>query len=156
MDIPHRMNYLWVWVVALDAWDYCDPLPLSELVLLHEIPIEFKQAVSDIVTGKRKPNKKAAAKLKIPAQERMKIAGSISLNCGLIHTLKFDAIYPEGKGVVGIGSMQGREPVEVLRELEADQVALIDEAAKELNVSIETIENLLRDMRIKIKLWPIV
>ena len=150
------MNDLWKWVIALDSWDYCDPLPLSELLLQQEIPIEFKQALSDIVSSKRKPNKKAAAKLKIPASERMKIAGSISTVCGLIQGLKFDAIYPEGVGVVGIGSMQGREPVNVLRELEAEQVALIDEAAVDLNVSIETIENLLRDMRIIIKFWPIV
>lgn len=156
IHIPSRMNDLWEWTVALDAWDFCDPSLLTELVLLKEIPIEFKQALSDIVAGKRKPNKKAATKLKIPAKERMKIAGSISVNCGIIDIFKFDANYPEGKGVVGIGAMQGREPVDILRELEAEQVELIREAAKDLNVSVETIENLLRDMRNKIKLWPAV
>lgn len=103
IDMPSRMNDLWEWVVALDSWDYCDPEPLSELLLKKQtIPAEFLQPLADIIFGKRKPNKRAASKLKIPARDRMKIAGSISLVLGLVNVLKFDAIYPEGKGLVGI------------------------------------------------------
>jgi hypothetical protein len=156
LDIPSRMNDLWEWIIALDSWDYCDPIPLSELILQKEIPLEFKQAISDIVSSKRKPNKKAAAKLKIPASERMKIAGCISLTFGLIDALKFDALYPEGKGAVGIGAMQMREPIDVLRELEGEQRQEIGRVAIELRVSCETVENILRELRRKIESWPIV
>jgi len=156
-DMPTRMNDLWGWVVAFDSWDYCDPEPLSEMLLKEQtIPPEFLQAFADIVTGKRKSKKKAAAKLKIPARERMKIAGSISLVLGLVHAFKFDAINPEGKGSVGIGAQQGREPSEILRELESEHRETIESACKELAVSQETIENLLRDLREKIDRWPTV
>lgn len=150
------MNELWDWVIALDAWDYCDPKPLSELVKSVPIPLEFLQAVSEIIEGKRKPNKKAAAKLKIPASERMKIAGSLSLILSIVDKLKHDVIYPEGKGVIGIGAEQRREPIDVMRELELEQRQAIIEASNELNVSVETVENLLRDLRQKINSWPIV
>lgn len=156
VDIPSRMNELWDWVIALDAWDYCDPKPLSELVKSVPIPLEFLQAVSEIIEGKRKPNKKAAAKLKIPASERMKIAGSLSLILSIVDKLKHDVIYPEGKGVIGIGAEQRREPIDVMRELELEQRQAIIEASNELNVSVETVENLLRDLRQKINSWPIV
>lgn len=157
IDIPSRMNDLWEWVVAFDSWDYCDPEPLAEMLLKEQaIPPEFLQAFADIVTGKRKSKKKAAAKQKIPARERMKTAGSISVVLGLVHALKFDAINPEGKGSVGIGAQQGREPSEVLRELECKHRETIESACNELAVSRETIENLLRDLRKKIDRWPIV
>lgn len=157
INMPIRMNDLWKWVVALDSWDYCDPEPLSELLLKeHTIPPEFLQPLADIISGKRKPNKKAASKLKIPPRERMKIAGSISLVLGLVNALKFDAIYPEGKGSVGIGAQQGREPQEVLRELESKHRRTMESARKDLDVSPETIKNLLRDLRRKIDNWPIV
>jgi hypothetical protein len=157
IDMPARMNDLWEWVVALDSWDYCDPDSLSELLFKEQtIPPEFLRAVADIVSGKRKPKRRAAVKLKIPARERMKIAGSISLVLGLVDALKFDAIYPEGKGSSGIGSEHGREPNEVLRELESEQRKAIESASKNLNVSQETIENLLRDFRRKIENWPTV
>jgi hypothetical protein len=150
------MNELWEWVVALDSWDYCDPIPLSELVLQKEIPLEFKQAISDIVSNKRKPSKRAAAKLKVPASERMKIAGSISVIFGLIDALKFDTLYPEGRGSVGVGAMRKCEPTDVLRELESEQRQEIESICIELGVSRETVENILRELRKKIKLWPIV
>lgn len=155
--MPTRMNDLWEWVVALYSWDYCDPEPLSELLFKEQtIPPEFLQALADIVSGKRKPKKMAAVKLKIPARERMKVAGSISLVLSLVDALKFDAIYSEGKGSFGIGSEQGHEPNEVLRKLESEQRKAIESACKDLNVSQETIENLLRDLRRKMDSWPTV
>lgn len=157
IDIPPRMNELWEWIIALDSWDYCDPELLSELLLKEKvIPEEFIPAISDIILGKRKPNKKAAAKQKIPARERMKIAGSLSTIAGLISVFKYDAIYDVGIGSIGIGDRQRREPSDVLRELENEQRSAIEEASNDLGVSIETIENLLRAMRDKIDKFPIV
>lgn len=148
------MRELWHWIVAVDAYDYCDPEPLSDLIVKEQIPTEFIQAVANIISGKRKPNKKAASKLKIPARERMKIAGAISVNLGLIDGFKFDAINPEGIGVTGIGAREGREPIDVKRDLESEARELMHSCCENLNISQETLENLLRDMRKKIKMWP--
>ena len=156
INIPIRMNDLWDWVVALDAWDYCDPDPLSKLIIKEQIPEEFLKVIADIVSGKRKPNKKGASKLKIPAKERMEIAGSISTVLGLIDLIKYKAIYPEGIGVVGIGARKGEEPIDVKRELESEARELMQSCCKDLNVSQETVENLLRDLRKKINMWPVV
>ena len=157
LDIPWEMKVLWHWVIALDAWEYCDPQPLSELLKSGEpIPKEFQNAVSEIILGTRKQNKKGASKSRIPNGERMKIAWHISLVLGLIDGLKYTAIYPEGTGANGIAAMKGKEPIEIMRELEAEQQSVIRNSAEQLNVSTETIENLLRSMREKIKKWPIV
>lgn len=155
LDIPSRMNDLWVWVVALDAWDYCDPKPLSDLIKSDPIPHEFLQAVTEIIEGKRKPNKKAAVKLKIPASERMKIAGSISLILGITNCIKYDA-KDTYSGIEQIAERECKEPIEVLRELELNSRQEIIDSSNELNVSVETIENLLRDLREKINNWPVV
>ena len=157
ISIPARMNELWNWVVALDSWDYCDPKPLSELIANEKIiPGEFSQAIADIISGKRKPNKKAAAKLKIPARKRMKIAGSVSTIIGLINIFKYEAICDEGIGVIGLAAKQGCEPIEVLRELEGEAKEFIYNTCNSLNVSQETLENLLRGLRKKINHWPVV
>lgn len=157
MDIPCEMKNLWHWVIALDAWEYCDPRPLSELIKSGEpIPKEFQSAVSEIILGTKKQNKKGASKSRIPSGERMKIAWHLSLILGLIDKIKFEAIYPEGTGANGLAAMKGKEPVQIIRSLEAEQQSAIKSTAEQLNVSTETIENLLRSMREKIKKWPIV
>ena len=75
---PARMCKLFNWVAALEAWDYCDPEPLSKMITLHAIPPEFMPIVASIVSGKRTPNKKGAAKLKgVPPDQRMLIAVAI-------------------------------------------------------------------------------
>jgi hypothetical protein len=153
---PGKMRDTWHWVIAFDAWDYCDPEPLSVLIAEEQIPEEYIHIIVDIVSGKRKPNKKAASKLKVPARERMRIATSISVELGMIDVSKYDAIHPEGKGVVGIGAKLGLEPIEVLRKLERHARDIVQHYCKEFNVSQETIENLLRELRKKMEIWPFV
>ncbi len=149
------MRDTWYWVVAIDAWDYCDPEMLATIIVEEPIPEEFKPIVADIISGKRKPNKKAAAKLKIPARERMRIAFFISVELGMIDVSKYDVIHPEGKGVVGIGAKYGMEPIDVQRRLEKQARDIIRHYSEEFNVSQETIENLLRDLRKKMETWPV-
>lgn len=154
-DVPYRMKELWEWVAALYSYDYGDPEPISSLVRKGEpIPEEFINAISDILKGDRRPNKKAVAKLKIPVHEHMKIFVSLSTVLGLINGLKYDAIYPEGKGATGIGAYKGVEPLAVINELNEELRKVIGVAAKEFNVSEETVENLLRRMRDIIRRWP--
>jgi len=163
-EMPRAMHEAWRWVCAIDAWDYCHPQPLADMVKSGPAPEELRPIIAAIVNGERKPNRKAAAKLKIPAEERMKIAGSISVVLGLIDVTKYDIVESAqpGKGVTMIGNRDGRDPgrprIEphnpVITELEAEARDVIDDAARQLGVSVETVENLLRDLRGKMKRYP--
>jgi len=147
----------WLWIVAIDAYDFGDPTPLDELLSSAPVPEELRPVIASIASGKRKPNLKAAAKLKIPANERMKIAGTISAVLGLIDAIKYDAIdsaVNDESGVKMLGDLKGREPVEILRELEATARNTIERAARGAGVSVETIENLLRHLRQKMEQYP--
>jgi len=155
-EMPRAMHEAWRWVCAVDAWDYCHPQPLADMVKSGPVPEELRPIIAAIVNGERKPNRKAAAKLKIPAEERMEIAGGISVVLGLIEAIKFQGVQEpySGKGAVMLGDRDAREPCEVLRELEGEARKMIEDSAKELDVSIETVENLLRDLRSKMKHYP--
>jgi len=148
LDLPRDMNDHWLWICAIDAYDYNDTAPLSKLIRESEqIPEMFRVVIAGIVQGERRPNKKAATKLKLPASERMKIAGSLSLVLGLIDAFKY-------QDLGGLADRQAKEPIDVMRELEADAREIMIKAANDLNVSVETIENVLRDLRKKIEDWP--
>ncbi|MBC7286136.1 hypothetical protein [Hoeflea sp.] len=157
-DRKWRMNEVWQWVVAIDAFDFNDPEPLAEIRKSEPIPHELEPIVAAIDAGERKSNKKAAAKLKIPARERMKIAGTLSIVIGLINILKSEEIgdeWGEYRRAIEIGADRRLlEPVDELRALEREARELIQGTADDLGVSVETIENLLRDMRRKIADWP--
>lgn len=157
-DRKWRMNEVWQWVVAIDAFDFNDPEPLAEIRKAEPVPHELEHVVAAIDEGERKPNRKAAAKLRIPACERMKIAGSVSVVLGLIDIFKTDYIrdgYGEYRRAIEVGAdMRQREPIEEVRNLEAEAREVIRATADDLGVSVETVENLLRDMRRKIADWP--
>ena len=88
----------------------------------------------------------------------MKSAGTISVILGLIDTLKHEEIIDDDGYLVRAiqhgADRRMREPVDELRELELEARDLISSAASDLGVSVETIENLIRDMRLKIARWP--
>lgn len=151
--MPHRMQELWPWVSALDAWDYCDSRPLSVLVKKEPIPDELRGALSDIIAGRRKANKKGAAKLKIPAAERMKIAGTLSVVMGLADVFTMKGVEPS---LDENADRQGVEPIEIIKQLNEEKRRIVQDTASDYDVSVETIENLLRDLREKINKWPSV
>ena len=161
-DMPLTMDKAWKWVVAIDAFDHDHPDTLAELLRAEPMPEELRPIIADIVTGNRKPNRRAAAKLKIPAAERMQIAGTLSVVLGLIDEIRYKAIHPsdlEGEKGVAMYSLHGvqgkyNEPVEISRELEMEAHQLIQDTASDLGVHPETIENLLRDFRRKIENYP--
>lgn len=158
--VPSRLNELWGWVAAIDSWEHGAPGPLSELVRSEEIPSELKEPVADILAGTR-PQKspKAIAKQKVPAGERMKIAASVSTVLGIIDLIMYDMIDPGVSGEQGVkcaAEKRGVEPIEIRRELEQERRDLIKYCADDLDISVETVENLLRDMRKIIKKWPAV
>lgn len=158
-DVDPRMKELWAWVNAVCAYDFGDPSPLAALIATEkQIPAEFADAIADIVRGNRQPNKRARAKLKIPADEYMEIAGEISACIGIIDIFRYDALVPgqHGKGAAALASRDGKETEDKVAELSDEREKLIEEAASEFGVSVETIENVLREMRRRIKQWPIV
>lgn len=140
------------WIIAIDAWDYCDPSLLGEMLSRHPVPAELRPIIADIITGKRKQNKRAAAKLKTPAGHRLIWAGIYAeLKQGV-----FDAIlahrtthdYHDKAGEMGI------EPVE-LQSIYRDRVRKFDaEMAELLGVSVETLKNTYLELRNKIKNYP--
>lgn len=158
LDVPPRMRDLWEWVNALCAFDYGDPTPLSDLVRdKRAIPHEFAGAIADVISGKRKPNRRAGAKAKIPPAERMKIAGSISLAIWLVDAFKSRSIDPLDRSLHGaaeIAARQGKEPISIVRELEEEARLIVAQSAREIGVTPEAIEDLLREMRNRIKRWP--
>jgi len=148
------------WVVAIDAFDFNSRESLAGLIESESIPEELRPVIAAIVRGERVPNLKAAAKMKIPAAERLEIAGALSAALELIDALKYDVLDPHGVsdecGVSVLGDQTGREPNEIMRQLEASSRLAIQMAAQQLDVSTETIENLLRALRRKMESFPIV
>lgn len=158
-----RVNEVWEWVIALDAFDFNCVEPLAALVRSKSIPDDLRPIVADIISGNRKPNLRAAAKLKIPAGERMKIAGTLSAVLGLIDMFKHEKIFDLAYGLeerverpaIDIrADASGSDPLDVVQELDAKRQETIASAARDLGVSTETVENLLRDLRRKIREYP--
>ena len=147
LSMPREMHDTQEWLFAIDAYDYDDPEPLALLFESgEEVPPAYKAIIADIIRGKRKPNKRAAAKLKLPARERLSIAAEVSLALGVIDALK--------AGVERMADRKAIETVEALRLCEEEAQNFINEYAEKYMVSTETIENILRDLRKKAENWP--
>lgn len=161
-DAPQRFKELWQWLVAVDSWLYCDGSLLAKLIKEEDIPKEFKCIISQIISGERKQEKRAASKSKIPACERMKIAEAIDLNLYLIDTFFHAKVSDDLTGEHGVSlstyvaDRKGVEPEEMIKYLYSSQQKTLNDAASQLNVSVGTIKNLLRDMRSYIHNWPLV
>ncbi len=61
----------WLWFEAVYNWDYDDPVKLCQLIHNRPIPSNFKPIVISIIKGKRKQEKKAAAKFKCSVSDRL-------------------------------------------------------------------------------------
>lgn len=155
-DLPPRMREIWRWVVAVDAWDFADSAPLAELLRTEaSVPFEVQSVLAGIVEGSRKSNKKAAAKLKVLACDRMEVAAGVSINLGLIDVLKRGS--NDGRRILEFWADQRqREPIDELREMRQAAREVVADTARDMGVSVETIENLLRDLRKKIEMFPLM
>lgn len=149
-SIPNRMLELWPWVMALDAWDYCDPNPLSELVKKWPIPDEFKGAVSDIIAGRRKQKRKAAAKLKIAASERMDVARKAMVSVSISN------FFGQKQFTAAVSDRDAIEPKDIVGRNRKTKELEMNYFANSCGVTVETIKDLLRDLREKINKWPSV
>lgn len=160
----HRFNKNLNWVIAIDAFDYDARDLLADLITTKDIPKELRPVIAKIISGERKPNLKAAAKLKISANVRLEYAAAISQLLGIIYSLKVgDNFYlgqsEDGHPIMGrilqkVADDQMKEPIEVKRLLEQKAREIISKSALSLKVSEETIENILRTLRKKIENYP--
>lgn len=140
------------WIIAIDAWDYCDSTILAEMLHRHAIPFELQPVIADIITGKRKQNKKAAAKLKMPAGHRLIVAGLYAdLKESVIDaTLKRKTLHDYHD----TADKRGIEVADYRRELQKGAQQFKNEWAKNCGVSTETLENLYEELKAKIKNYP--
>lgn len=82
----------------------------------------------------------------------MKIAGSISYIIDLCRVIRRGA----AEGLEVMADRLAMEPIDIVRQTEGEARKVQADAAEQLGVSVETIVNLLREMRKKIKRWPVV
>lgn len=147
------------WIVAIDAWDYCDDSLLTEMLRRHPIPFELQPVIADIVAGKRKQNKKAAAKLKIPAAHRMLAAGLYGVIGGVLGGLL------DRSGAVEIGGKmlgdyhatadeRGLEVAEMRQQIQQSRREWKEDVADAAGISVDTLENLYEELKRKLKNYP--
>ena len=158
ISIPARLNALWPWFSALWSWDYNDPRALASLIRESngDVPVEFAQAVADIVSGTRKPNKKAAAKLTIPAREMATLCGHLLVVRDLRECIAKEATYPDttGQGAKAAAQHLGVKPLDVIHDLDREWTEAKEHAARMFSVEVETVERLFRDFQKRLERWP--
>ncbi len=153
--VPLRMRELWDWVVAFYAYDWGDPSALAFMIgFTREVPPECIDALAAVVAGERPRRRKS----KLPRSLAMRYAAKLSDVLGTLDRYRHDITFAdeEGKGLVAIASRRGEEPQDVSQWLANERATIMKQAADDLGVSVETVEELLRDMRDRIKRWPIV
>ena len=152
IDCPREVYLNSNWIAAVDAWDYCDGSLLEEMLRRHPIPFELQPVIADIVSGQRPQNKKAAAKLKIPAGHRMCVAGLYAtLKASVIDaTLQRKTLHDYHK----MADSMGIEVIDYKRQLESSAREFKKEVAELAGISTETLDNLLDELKLKINNYP--
>ena len=141
------------WIGAIDSWDHCDGELLAGLIINEDIPVKLKPIIANIVSGKRKQNKKAAVSLKVPASERVYIAHDLLILLGLIDELK-SARTGEQSLLEWSADKNGIEPIESQRWLQEQAREIKKDAADQLGVTVATVESLLSDVKQKQENYP--
>ena len=140
------------WIVSIDAWDLDDPELLGIMLKNHPVPVELRPVISDIVLGIRKPNKRAAAKLKCPAGHRLILAGIYRM---LKHDVTDSTL--KRKTLHDYHSTAAEKGIEVIdlkkQYLEAAR-NLKSEWASEMGLGTEALDNLCAALESKIKNYP--
>lgn len=144
--LPPRMERIWNWVVALDAWDLNQPSLLADLVRRNDIPEELVEPISEIIAGSRKPNYKAAAKLRIPAYTRLDIAR-------LLYDSRHSCEQAKTKSDAHADALR-LETKDFKAQIEKEARDWVTTLALNTGVSEKTIESYYRVLVQKIKDWP--
>lgn len=136
------------WTRALVAYDFCDPALLASLIESEPVPEELRPVIATIIAGKRKPNRRAAAKSKVPASDRHQIGATIDALLVTIGDMKHPAITSTW------ADRRQAEPSDAIRRLNDYIDRAYVRAAETLQVKRETVENLVREYRDKARNWP--
>ncbi|MCD1590375.1 hypothetical protein K7H13_06335 [Qipengyuania citrea] len=136
------------WSGAMVAFDYCDPKPLSDLVASEPVPDKLRPVIAAIISGERKPDKRKAAHSKVDAAERFRAGAVLAAVLNTIDDMNHPAITGPAADRMGIEPRQAIDRLNMYRE-RAYQV--VEDA---FGVSRETVENLARDYRKKVRNWP--
>ncbi|WP_150298863.1 hypothetical protein [Pseudomonas profundi] len=140
------------WIVAIDAWDHCDSSILEEMLKRHPLPFELQPVIAGIVSGARKQRRKAAAKLRVPAGHRMFVAGLYAeLKRSVIDTtLKRKSC----NDYHDVADAKGIEVAEYRKELLRYAADFKNEWAENAGISVETLDNMVDEIKLKIKNYP--
>lgn len=139
------------WIAAIDAWDYCDPYPLAEMLKNHIIPQELRPIIAEIILFNRKPNKKGAAKLKLPAESRMLLAATAVNLLSIGEAVLEKRTKPT---YIDVADSEGIEINEARTRYQKVQKDTLAKIAKILNLSVESTENLIRELKRKLDHYP--
>lgn len=140
------------WIMAIDAWDYCDASLLTEMLKRHPIPFELQPVMADIASGERKQNRKAAARLKVPAGHRMYFAAWYAKYKR--NTIDAMLCRRSINDYHDLAELEGKEVADMRAELLKLAQQFKKEIAEEAGISTETLENLYEELRKKIKNYP--
>lgn len=156
--MPARMAELWEWVCAAAAHDSGDAAPLARLIEADPVPDEFRPMVAAIVAGLRPLKRKGKGNAKIAPSERLRVAATVSVMLELCDLLRTLAVGTHGgkPGADSLGEQLGREPADIVRELQGEYREAKKNAARDLRVSVETVEDLVRELQSRIDRWPTV
>jgi len=145
--VPDDFFDNWHWIIAVDAFDYGDPEPLASLLAeFDEYPANVRVLLSDIVQGKREPNRKAFPKV-IKAKDRMPAALSALSGLSLRDHIDINSVF--------FGERDGVEAI-AIRKSNDDSYSKKKKPAiaKTYGISVDTLDNLRRELKSKIKKWP--
>ena len=155
-DFPRAVQHNWHWVAALYAWDRDDPEPLQDCLANQAPPEELQPSIEKRLNGSVRPNKKSAVKLKLPPADRMWLAAHYSVQIYL-HSKGNETvgIYPDGRRFLEARADELRiEPVELKRQMQNHQRLSQENVADQFGLSVETLENILRDMGRLARAYP--
>lgn len=151
-DCSHAVKLASNWIVAIDAWDYCDPSILQAMLRRHPVPFELQPVLADIISGERPQNKKGADKLKIPAGHRMIVAGIYAeLKEGVIDATLARKSIPDYHATA---DNLGIEVADYRRKIQTKARKFKKDVADSAGIGTQTLENLYSDLREKIKNYP--
>lgn len=141
------------WVVAIDSSHYGNDARLLALLAGEEhIPTELRPSIAAALSGRRK--KRNASKSKIPAHQRLLYACIVSGGLDFFDRLKKLTSDEGERFIEHCADYQGCEPRDIVRIIESSASDWINRAATIFEISPETVENLLRDLRKKMANYP--
>jgi hypothetical protein len=136
------------WTAALVSFDYCDPNLLAAMIENEPVPVELRSVISAIIKGARRPNMRAGAKSKVPAAERFQIGATVGAMLETIADMKHPAI------TENYANENGVEPKDAIIRLNRYIDQVYNLATDRLEVSRETVENIVREWRKNRAKWP--